>query len=464
MRRNWIATAIALGAMSSTGVAMSQAPSASTRPAPPRASAASSASAKASASAAAPSIAPAPGALPPGHPPMPDGDGDDDDPGTPHNHGGGATPPGMPRPLADTSVEDPQLPPGSIAVDIRDPEDKPIASEPVSLGILVQSVAKGDGRSHRAQTTDDAGRAVFSQLDMGSGIAYRVTVVKDGATFAATPFQLPQGKAMRVVLHVYPVTRDIRQAFIGFEAIVYAEIRDDRIQFEQALRVYNLGKVAWVPDDLIMALPDGFTALTSQQSMSDQGVEPVDKRGARLKGTFAPGQHVIEYRWQIPWSNDRNVVVDVGLPPQVAVVRVMAAASQEMRLEVDGLPRAESRADNQGQNILITERRMNRGEDALTHVRINLKDLPTAGNAKYFASGAAALAVFGGLFFAFGTGRHRTPAARLGDAKSARKQLLADLEGLERARRAGDVGPKSYERARREIIDAIARTLAKSAD
>src|SRR6202011_6055948 len=105
----------------------------------------------------------------------------------------------------------------------------------------------------------------------GGGVAYRVSVAKDGAAFAASPFQLPQGKAMRVLLHVYPVTHDIRQAFIGFEAIIYAELRDDRVQFQQALRVYNLGKVAWVPDDVVMKLPDGFTALTAQRSMTDQG-------------------------------------------------------------------------------------------------------------------------------------------------------------------------------------------------
>lgn len=457
MRRKEISSAILLGVLTLSGVALSQAPSASTRVAP-RASASASASAMASASA--PSSSPAPVALPAGHPPM---DDDEGEPANPHGRGGAGAPPGMPRALEDSEVEDPQLPPGSIAVDVRDADDNPIPREAVSLGILVQSVAKGEGRTHRAQTGDDAGRALFSDLETGSGIAYRVTVPKDGAVFAAAPFQIPQGKAMRVVLHVYPVSHDIRQALIGFEAIVYAEIRDDRIQFQQALRVYNVGKVAWVPENVVMALPEGFNALTANQSMSDQSVETVDKRGARLKGTFPPGQHVIEYRWQLPWSGEKDVSIDVGLPPQSAVVRVMAAASQEMRLEVDGFPRAESRADNQGQNVLITERRMNRGEDALTHVRVNLRDLPTAGNSKYYASGAAGIAVFAGLFFAFTNARQRTPASRSGDAKSARRQLLADLEGLERARVAGDVGPKTYERARREIIDAIARTLAASA-
>ena len=49
-----------------------------------------------------------------------------------------------------------------------------------------------------------------------------------------------------------------------------------------------------------------------------------------------------------------------------------------------------------------------------------------------------------------------------GASKEHRARLLADLEELERARAAGDIGPKTYERARRELVDAIARTLAAS--
>jgi len=40
-----------------------------------------------------------------------------------------------------------------------------------------------------------------------------------------------------------------------------------------------------------------------------------------------------------------------------------------------------------------------------------------------------------------------------------RQRLLEDLEDLERAHLSGEVGPKTYERARRELVDAIARTL-----
>jgi hypothetical protein len=39
--------------------------------------------------------------------------------------------------------------------------------------------------------------------------------------------------------------------------------------------------------------------------------------------------------------------------------------------------------------------------------------------------------------------------------------VLEEIQDLEIARRKGDVGPKTYERAHRELIDALALQLAK---
>lgn len=419
----------------------------------PPASASSSASPQASASAS---------ALPPGHPAV-GGDGEDDEraPAAAHGHGGV---PGAFQPPEDTEGEDPSLPPGTIAVELRDADDKPIANEGVTLGILVQSIAKGESRTHKLQQTDTTGRAVFGQLETGSGFAYRVTVPKDGATFAALPFQLPQGKAMRVVLHVYPVTRDINEARIVIRGVLLAEMRDDRVQFQQAFQVYNFGRYAWVPDGIFVSLPEGFTAFNTQQGMGDQGVDP-EKTGARFRGTFGPGQQqVIEFRWQLPWAGESVVEADIGLPPHVPVMQVMAAASQKMRLDVEGFPPAQSHKDNQGQNLLVTEKQLGSGE-SLTSIHFALRDLPTPGPGRWIATATAACAVLIGLVFAANGGNRRSgTTGGAGDAKSARKQLLAELEDLERARALGDVGPKTYDRARREIIDAIARTLQKNTE
>ncbi len=373
----------------------------------------------------------------------------------------GATNPGVFEPPPDTTEEDDTLPVGTIAVTLLDPDDHPIPSTTLTLGILQNSVAKGESRRRVNAETDAAGNATFTKLETASQLAYRISVVKDGATFAATPFNLPEKKGIRVRLHVYPVTRDINVALVVLQVILFAEMKDDRVQFQQAVTVYNFGRTAWLPDDVVLGLPEAFTALNGTQQMSDVGIDPVEKRGARLRGTFTPGRHDVEFRWQIPYAGEKDVDFDVSLPPHVAAMRVMAVASQQMKLVVSGFAEADARTDNQGQRILVTERQLRRDEPPLKSAHIEIRDLPIAGPARWIATGLSSLGVLAGLGLAFGT---RRPQKRTrAEGKAERAQLLADLEELERAHAAGEVGPKTYERARRELVDLLARTLVGTA-
>jgi hypothetical protein len=257
-------------------------------------------------------------------------------------------------------------------------------------------------------------------------------------------------------LHVYPVARDFKDALIVCEETVAAEMRDDRIHIEEVLTIYNLGRTAWQPDDVRMPLPDGYTAFNAQASMSDQGVD--DAGGAaKLRGTFPPGRHSIDFRWQLPWSGDKDVDFDVGLPPHVAIARVMMPAMAELKLIASGFPAAEVRHDAQGQTFLVTERRLKPDDARLDSLSIGIHDLPTPGPGRLLASLLAACGVGVGLVFA---SSKRPRSTDQGASGAARDALLEDLAGLERAHAAGEVGPRTYERARRELIDALARVLA----
>jgi hypothetical protein len=365
--------------------------------------------------------------------------------------------PGTFQPPEDTESEDLSLPPGSISIELRDADDKPVPGETINLGILINSIAKGDSRKHMQATTDDRGRAGFSGLDTASNIAYRVSSGYRGGAFAASPFQFQQGKAMHVVLHVYPVARDLKEALIVCEETVAAEMRDDRVHIEEVLTIYNLGRTAWQPDDVRMPLPDGYTAFSSQATMSDQGVD--DSGGtAKLRGTFPPGRHSLDFRWQLPWSGDKDVDFDVGLPPHVAIARVMMPAMADLKLIADGFPAAEVRHDAQGQTFLVTERRLKPDDAKLDSLSIGIHDLPTPGPGRLLASLLAACGVGLGLVFA---SSKRVSSADQEAPGAARDALLEDLAGLERAHAAGEVGPRTYERARRELIDALARELAR---
>jgi hypothetical protein len=386
--------------------------------------------------------------LPAGHPEV----------GANPHAGPSSAPPGVFQPPADANKEDPSLPAGTIVVDLRDADDRPVSRETVHLGILVNSIAKGDSRKHEEATTDEEGRATFSGLDTLSNIAYRVSVGYQGGSYAAQPFQMSQGKSMRVVLHVYPVAHDLRRASVAIQSILETELRDDRLQIEQAITVYNLGRVAWQPDDVRLVLPSGYTAFGSETMMGDEGVD--DAHGAaQLRGTFPPGQKMVVFRWQLPWSGDADIDFTVGMPPNTAIVRLMMPASSSVKLEASGMPPAVLRQNPQGQSFLVTERQVTRDDPRLTTLTVGIHDLPTPGPGRTVATLLAAVGVALGIYLAT-MGRPRSGARKAG--RDEREALLAEIADLELAHISGDVGPRTYERARRDLVDALARCLAPS--
>src|SRR5690606_22320187 len=174
------------------------------------------------------------------------------------------------------------------------------------------SVAKGESRKRVAKSADASGKARFENLETGSGVAYRAMVFKDGATFAVSPFQLPATGGMRAQVHVYPVSSNVEDALVVSQVMIYSEVKDDRSQIQQAFKIYNFGKTAGAPSDLLVPPPPSFTAFSTQQGMSDVGVDAVASRGVKLRGTFAPGQHVVEFRWQLPFAGEPDVRVEMG--------------------------------------------------------------------------------------------------------------------------------------------------------
>jgi len=374
--------------------------------------------------------------------------------GDPHAGGRGGGAPGMAEAPEDTALEDPSIARGAVEVHISDPTGKPLGNTEVTLGIVYNSVAKGESRKRITARTDDSGTARFKDLDVGSGIAYRPMVLKDGATFSTTPFGLGLKTGIRALLHVYPVTNDVEQALIVSQSMVYAEVKDDRIQIQQAYKIYNFGKNAWVPpNDLIVPLPETFTAFATQQGMTDVGVDAVPKKGVRIRGTFSPGQHVVEFKWQLPYTGESEVKVDVGMPPHLAAARIIAPAAKGMGMEVEGFEPTKISTDGMGQRALVTEKQVRREDPPVKNLKLTIKGLPTEGPGKFIAT----LLALSGLVVGVVLGARKAPPR---DTKRERQQLLAALEGLELGHREGTIGPKTYERARRDLIDDLARTFA----
>ena len=361
------------------------------------------------------------------------------------------------RPPPDTSEEDPKLPPGTIVVELRDAINNVLPNKTVQLGIIHQSVAKGESREHVQQNTGADGMTTFPQLEASAGTAYRVSVKSDDASFAARPFNLPHDHGMHVVLHIYPVVHELPQTLqVGSRAIVYVEVKDDRVQIQERVDIFNGTPAAFVPHDLILRLPENFTALNSQQQMSDIGVDAVPHQGARIHGTFVPGENGVVFSWQVPYANEPTLDMEIGLPPAARQVLVRAAAAPGMRLEVPTFREATAQVSEEGQRELVTARQLNDNEPPLRKFTVKLSDLPTPGPTRLIGTALAAAGVAAGIWVTTQTRKRSTKAG----VKRDRERILQEVEDLERAHARGDIGPKTYERARRELVDELASVLA----
>ncbi|MGC4090672.1 MAG: hypothetical protein QM756_22920 [Polyangiaceae bacterium] len=407
---------------------------------------ATSASAAPTVSAAAASAAPAAS----GHPAPSPAAGTPEAPRNPHA--------GIPR---DESAPAPDLPKGSIEATLVSGDNRPLGERDVRLGIMFQRISEGESRSERFARTNAEGRVRFDGLEVGSDYSYRVTTKSGVAEYASTPFPLGD-VGQRVLIHVFPVTQELEQAMVGMRGFVYIEPRDDVFVFELLYRVFNVGSVTWVPKDVVVRLPAGFKAFNSQRGMSDVMLEAVEGQGARLKGTITPGQHDLNARFQVPKRGDSSVDFRLGTLPRVAELRVIAEASSQMRLEVDGFEAPQVSQNQQGKRVLVTRKLLEHGDELEQGFTISLSGLPVPGYGRWIAVGLAAGLAGIGLLASRGVLRLDAAHSKSQDLKRARELLLAELVEVEHAKKRSELGPRAYADARGLLLNALAR-LGKDA-
>lgn len=408
-------------------------------------------------------------ALPPGHPAT----GDDLPEGHPqmgnNPHGRGDEDPrggrgGMFEPPPDSAMEDPSLEPGSIVVMIRDADDKPIPNASATLAILESSVAKGDSRKRRTIDTDGEGKAVVTGLAVGAGMSYRVTTTRDGGMFASEPFGLSAKAGKRIVVHAYESTADVENVLVGMQAFVFVSLREDSLSVEHTFRMFNIGRTAWVPDTngAKVLLPPKHKAFNVGDAMAD--VKFVEGTGdeASLVGTIPPGQNEASFRYHVPLAGSERQTIQISLPPRVGEVRVFSESGKTLGLSVAGFPEAQKRPGNDGRKLWITARQANPGEHGIRILDITVTGLPTPGPGRWIAVLCALAAL--GIAGAYLARQDHDPATQdevRHDLVEARDALLGEFVTLEKAHRKGDIGPKTYQRLRTALLDALARIEAR---
>ena len=137
-----------------------------------------------------------------------------------------------------------------------------------------------------------------------------------------------------------------------------------------------------------------------------------------------------------------------------------------MVLSVDGFPEAEPMQGQDGSRLLVTGRRLSRGDPALDSVEITLDNIPVPSAGRWYAVAIAASLAALGLANALRRKRGAETETRSVDAKEvneAQELVLDELVALERLRRDERIGPRTYEETRVELLDALARLEAQRA-
>ena len=366
-------------------------------------------------------------------------------------------------PEQDAVVAAPNLPPGTIQLKLVNAQGQPVAGADVSLGINFNKISEGEQRTEQRAKTNAEGLATFGGLTPSSDFSYRLTTKSGPAQYASDPIQLKPDMGMLALLHVYPVTRNIEEASLGSRGFVYVETRDDVFQFEVLFRVFNMGGVTWVPEAALMSLPAGFKAFKAGEAMTDVRFEEEPGRGARLAGTFSPGQHNVSFRFQLPRHEESSAAFRFGLPPHTAEIRFIAEAAPTMQLDVDGFEKPQTDVNQNGQRVVVTRHVAQRGQPALKSFDVVLSGIPTPGNGRWIAVLiAAAMAGLGVAAFRGRLGQETQADLQERDADRAQKVLLDELVELTRAQRDARIGPSTFETARRTLVEALARIVSQN--
>ncbi len=359
--------------------------------------------------------------------------------------------------VQDRSDDAPDLPAGTLDVTIANADDQALVGADVELEILSQKISEGEQRSTKRAKTDAEGRALFTGLSTANFMSYQVVVKAAPAEFASPQIRLRDTMGHRVLVHVFPPTSDINRTIV-MGAFLSVETRDDVFQCDMVVHVFNVSRMAFIPESVVFSLPEGYKAFSGEEAMFDSRVEDLEGRGGVLKGTYPPGERKVRFRFQLPKPTESEVTFTVGMPARVAQAQVVAAASPQMNLEVaGGFPTPEVSTAQSGDRVLVTMRMIKRGEEPIRSLTVTLTGLRVPGPGRWVAV-FIALAFAGlGVFAARGDLSLASSEKVEGDRERARELILQELVAIERAKAAGKLGPNAYERAHRALVDALTR-------
>jgi len=374
--------------------------------------------------------------------------------GNPHGNKGQAT---------ARVVPGPDLGPGEIEVRLAGKETTLLDGNEVTLSITHQSIATGNSSSSVTTTSNLGGVARFPAQRSETDYLYKVTVAVGAARYSSQQFQFRSGvPGMRVLLPVFEASDDINSLLILSRALYAIIPQDNLFSIDMLWRIENYSDKSWLPDDkTVFQLPKGATAVTIREATGDGRLEAAGDEGVRLAGTFAPGQQDLALRFHMPADGNSERQMAFPSPVHLGSARIILDSSPTMSLKVEGFSEPNESRNQDGQRRLISSRDF-LGEKVRAPDKILalISGVPTPAKGRTVAVGLAAAIALAGLGQSMGRFRSRTPtrsSLSKEDRERAGELLLEELIRLEQAFKHGEIGRKTHEAAKRQLLEAYAR-------
>jgi hypothetical protein len=358
--------------------------------------------------------------------------------------------------VVDRVLESGSLAVGTLRVALRGAEEQPLSGREVTLKILHNSVAEGNRRTEQRATTDSSGVVSFGGLATATAFSYLVESTGEGATYASEPFAMSTASGKEVVLHVLPSTPDITQTMSAGRMLLFMEPKADVIKAEVVIDYVNIGKVTWVPSSVVIPLPEGWKAFKAEEAESTLKVESLGDRVV-LTGSLPPGNRSVSFSFQVPRVDSDTALVEMGTPPRMAEIQVMAEAPPEGGLQVAGFSPAQRQTTNDERRMWFARRATASGAAEPSTISAQITGLPVRGPGRWLALLLALAAAATGLFYSL---RFR-PRGEDPDLVDARALVADELALLLRGRQQGVVGEATFRTTQRLLLTALARLMAK---
>jgi hypothetical protein len=344
-----------------------------------------------------------------------------------------------------------------------------VVREAIGNNIAGQQVQLTVSGRTRTATTDEQGRAEFTNLPSGEEARAQATV--DGEPLVSQAFRVPSAGGLRVIL-VAGIARAAERkkqeeaaaaagpavkgiVVFGGNTRVLMQFSEDTLEVYYILEILNTARARVdIGGPLIVDFPPGAQGATALEGSSPSA--QISPERVVITGPFASGATVVQVAFRMPYESS-TLTIEQTWPAALQQVTVGVEKIDDLSISSPQFTSANDVTAESGDVFALGR---GAGLPAGGKTVVTLSNLPVHSSLpRDVALGVAALLAVGGVWLAVAK-RSGHDDARQSLVKR-RETLLSQLEQLESKRRAGSVDPQNYATRRQRIYNELERVYGE---